>query len=203
MMVDGAFVVDHVTAEDDWGEAPAVAPNVEHANQATCPAEKAGEMKFVGMLKRGSSDVSWRIAFKTMRKKKSSDNAPMGFPSLWDFYVHSKDQKTFEWGWRKYYELYPDGPWKSESTDSTHPIQELRENICWQHCEDHDVNDYGDQARITGVHDQIIIFLAQAKFFRKSSLEIPDLARKIRTAASTVKKRPRAKKSGRVSPSLK
>ena len=81
---------------------------------AIAPAEAAGADKFDGMMKRDSSDLAWKVAFKTMRKSRVGDNRiPSGFPQLWAFFLEARSLRVFQWGFRKYKELYRDDTaWK-------------------------------------------------------------------------------------------
>lgn len=80
--------------------------NVQLKN-AIAPAEAAGAEKFVEMLRRDSSDLTWRVSFKTMRKARVGDaRIPCGFPQLWSFFLDARSLRVFQWAFRKYKELY-------------------------------------------------------------------------------------------------
>jgi len=211
------MIPDHLPKEEeDWGETQeSIAPHVDHAMQATCPAEKLGIEKFQGMLKRGSPEVAWRVTFKTARKCTSGDGrVPLGFPTMWDFYHSAKDKKTFDWGWTKYQELYPDGPWTEDDGTSGHPVQELRENLVQHHrvAEAHESKTLEELApkkrvRVTKTQNEIISWLAINQFFDGIATS-DQLGRKIQTAKSRISDKKRAREEtdgadGRVSPSLR
>ena len=213
------FVDDRVVEkEEDWGEdAFNAEPCPEEAQKAICPAEMIAMDKFTGMLQRGSPEVAWRVALKTVRKNITGDErVPMGFPSLFDFFEKAKDFKTFEWGWKKYVELYTDGPWTKDDSSSGHPVQELRENIprYYQTAEEHaaltkEEMPLKHRARITKTHQEIVAWLAVNSLF--TGCDFADYTAALRSKVDEAingrseKKRAREEDSGdgRVSPSLR
>ena len=138
---------------------------------------------------------------------------PLGFPTLWDFYHSAKDKKTFDWGWTKYQELYPDGPWTEDDGHSGHPVQELRENLVHHRvAEAHESKTLEElplkkRVRVTKTQNEIINWLAINQFFDRAATS-DQLGRKIQTAKNRVSGKKRAREEqndadARVSPSLR
>ena len=139
------LVQDHADhADEDAGEGPygnwILDVNNAQTKNAIAPAEAAGADKFEGMMKRDSPDISWKVAFKTMRKSRIGDSrVPSGFPQLWAFFHEARSLRVFQWGFHKYKELYScDAAWnrwvaQPATTGEWHP-QKLRASI-WTHCD--------------------------------------------------------------------
>ena len=107
------FIQDSGPApEEDWGQNSFVGRPNDQGRNAVAPSEVVGCQKFADMLKRDSPTLSWKVAFKTVRKTRigGDERLPAGFPGLHTFFFDSKSLRVFKWAWNKYRELYPYDP---------------------------------------------------------------------------------------------
>ena len=180
------FVSDYTEhrGAEDWGENRGnwVLEGGDNAvtKNAVAPAEACGMEKYDGMFKRDSPDVAWKVAFKTMRKARTGDNRlPSGFPQLWTFFHEARSLRVFQWGLRKYQELYPDcdgwDRWVGQpsSTSDWHP-QRLRVSI-WTHCDREQCGAIKESTnkpyKVTAVQRQIISWTMSIGLWDKVPIE--------------------------------
>ena len=180
------FVLDHTERrdaepwDDNRGNWAVEGGDNPLARSAIAPAEAAGAQKFDGMFKRNSPDVAWKVAFNTMRKSRMGDSRiPSGFPQLWVFFHEARSIRVFQWGLRKYKELYADNAhwtqWTGQPSNlgQWHP-QKLRVAM-WTHCDRAQRKAINDSTKkpytVTAVQQQIIAWTMRIGLWNDVPLE--------------------------------
>lgn len=119
------YVDDRVVDQDeDWGQhALQYEPGADDKAQALAPSELAAAAKWDHRFNKDSADVVWKVYWKRPDNGVSKVHPdprgifPSGFPSLMSFFEKSKSLRVFQWGFRKYVELYPEDPWTAFSME--------------------------------------------------------------------------------------
>lgn len=99
---------------EDWGPVGNDnQPDHSQRARAVAPSRLSGADKFQGLFKRDSKPYIWAINFRNGARDRTGDERlPAGFPSMAAFWENSLSLASFQFGFKKYKELYPGPLWR-------------------------------------------------------------------------------------------
>lgn len=84
--------------DDEFAEGVDMSGNADVQRRGVAPSLRSAQEKWLGMFKRSSPLVAWKVGFRTFRRAHVGDTSfPEGFPSLQEFFDKSSNSLVFDW----------------------------------------------------------------------------------------------------------